>query len=64
MRAGLAGRVAKVRAAIPAGCRACRGWPAVWLVGEGDPEPPAVCGRCGRAAPLIVSLVGVRLGDV
>ena len=64
MRTGLAGRVARVRVVVPEGCAACRSWPAVWLVGAGDQEPPVACGGCGRVAPLIVSLVGVRLVDV
>lgn len=48
MRAGLTGRVARVRAAVPEGCRACRGWPRVRFLREGDPEPPTTCAACGR----------------
>ena len=64
MRAGLAGRAERVRALVPVGCPVCRDWPPAWLIGEGDPEPPDTCGRCGRMAPPIVSLVGVRSADV
>ncbi len=48
MRAGLTGRVAKLRAAVPEGCRDCRAWPKVRFLREGDPEPPSVCAACGR----------------
>lgn len=50
---------------VPVGCPACRGWPVIWLVGEGDPEPPASCDKCGRAwANRVQVYVGVRLADV
>ena len=47
MRAGLTGRVAQVRAVISEECAACRAWPRVWLLRDGDPEPPTVCEACG-----------------
>lgn len=53
------------RFALPPGCPACANWPHVWLIGEGDPEPPLVCGECGRAFEgLIRVYIGLRLdGD-
>ena len=48
MRAGLTGRVAKVRAVVPEGCRSCRSWPLVRFVVDGEPKSPTVCGACGR----------------
>ena len=48
MRAGLMGRVAKVWAVVPEGCRACRSWPRVRFLREGEPEPPTSCPGCGR----------------
>ena len=49
MRAGLAGRVDRLQASVPEGCRACRGWPLVRFLVAGEPEPPSVCPNCGRA---------------
>jgi len=40
--------VARVWAVVPEGCRACRDWPVVRFLVEGDPEPPTVCTSCGR----------------
>jgi len=48
VRARLTGRVAKVRVVVPTGCAACRAWPLVRYLMDGDPEPPTTCGRCGR----------------
>jgi len=48
MRAGLTGRVAKVRASVPEGCAACRAWPHVRFLREDKPEPPTGCPACGR----------------
>ena len=48
MMAGLTGRVARVRAVVPEGCRDCRGWPRVRFLREGAPEPPTMCASCGR----------------
>ncbi len=58
-------RTERVRAQVPPGCAACRGWPMVWLIGVDDPEPPAACGQCGReiAAETRVYM-GVMLADV
>jgi len=64
-RNGVRRRVERVRAQVPVGCSVCRDWPVVWLMGEGDPEPPEACGRCGRAwAGEVRVYVGVRLADV
>ena len=49
MRAGLTGRVAKVRAVVPEGCAVCRGWPTVRYLREGDPEPPGMRAEVARA---------------
>lgn len=40
--------MARVRSVVPAGCAACREWPHVRFLREGDPEPPTVCSACGR----------------
>lgn len=48
MRAGLTGRVARARAIVPEGCAACRAWPRVRFLHEGEAEPPTVCEACGR----------------
>lgn len=48
MRSGLTGRVGKIRAVVPEGCHACRGWPLVRFLREGEPGPPTVCAACGR----------------
>ena len=48
VRAGLTGRVAKVGAVVPEGCCACRSWPHVRFLRDGEPEPPTMCGTCGR----------------
>ncbi len=58
-------RADRVRAQVPAGGSACRGWHAVWLIGEDDLEPPEACDRCGRWwAGEVRVYVGVRLADV
>lgn len=65
MRATTTARVARLRARCGEGCPACRVWPHVWLMGEGDPEPPGSCPGCGRAwRGLVRVYVGVSLGDV
>ena len=48
MSTALTGRVARVRAVVPAGCAACRGWPLVRYLMDGEPEPPTICEACGR----------------
>lgn len=48
MRAGLTGRVAKIRATVPEGCWACRAWPLVRYLRENDLAPPTDCEACGR----------------
>lgn len=48
---------------VPEGCSVCRRWPTIWLVGGGDPEPPTVCGQCGRDSAATRAHVGVRLDD-
>ena len=58
-------RAERVRALVPPGCPACRGWPAVWLIGVGDPAPPTMCRQCGRSSDAMTRVhVGVRLADV
>ena len=49
MRAGLTGRVVKVRAVVPEGSAVCRAGPRVRFLMEGEPEPPAECDAYGRA---------------
>lgn len=58
-------RTEQVRWRVPVGCPACRSWPLVWLVGEGDPEPPWSCGQCGRPLAALTRIeLGLRLADV
>ena len=58
-------RAERGRALVSPGCPACRGWPAVWLVGVGDPEPPTACEHCGRRSSALACVdVRVRLADV
>ena len=59
-------RLTTLRSQIPAGCPACRDWPHVWIITEGDPEPPAHCDRCGRlfSGLIRVYVVGVSLADI
>lgn len=55
----------ETRFALPPGCPACAGWPSVWCVGEGDPEPTVICQACGRAFEgLIRVYIGVRLRNI
>lgn len=48
MRQHLLRRVDDLRAQLPAGCWACRNWPLVRILREGDPEDPLICTHCGR----------------
>ena len=58
-------RTERVRTQVPESCPACRGWPLVWLIGLGDPEPPVACDSCGRAATSKTRVyVGLWLADV
>jgi hypothetical protein len=62
----LARRLGQLRTRIPAGCPLCRDWPLVWLLNEGDPEPPGRCTQCGRIRTGLVRvyLVGVDVADI
>jgi hypothetical protein len=59
-------RLVQLRARVPAGCPVCREWPLVWLLNEGDPEPPKFCSQCGRiwTGLVRVYLVGVDVADI
>lgn len=48
MRQQLQRRVEHLVAQIPEGCAACRDWPLVRILRDGDPDGPLVCDRCGR----------------
>jgi len=66
MRAGLTGRVAKVRAVVPEGCAVCRGWPRVRFPREGEPEPATLCNTCGRewhGLTRVIRIVQVERGE-
>ena len=50
---------------MPPGCPACRSWPLVWLIGDGDPEPPVACWTCGRESTTETRVyMGVRMVDL
>jgi hypothetical protein len=59
-------RVQTLRDTLPDGCPACWDRPHVWLLNDGDPEPPERCDRCGRrfTGLVRVSLKGVDVADI
>jgi hypothetical protein len=59
-------RLDRLRHRLPVGCSVCRDWPLVWLLNEGDPEPPESCPQCGRiwTGLVRVYLVGVDVADI
>lgn len=66
MRAGLTGRVARVarvRTAVPEGCPACRGWPLVRYLVDGDPGPTTVCPRCRREWHGLTRMLVIERGE-
>ena len=66
MRRGIEQRLNQLAHRLLAGCPICRDWPLVWLLNEGDPEPPACCPRCRRkwTGLVRVYLVGVDVADI
>jgi hypothetical protein len=66
MRRHINRRLDQLRHRLPAGCPVCRDWPRVWLLNEGDPEPPVCCSQCGRmrAGLVRVYLIGVDVADI
>ena len=66
MKAHLSRRITRLSASVPPGCPACRDWPLVWIMGEGDPGPPGPCERCGREWQGLVRvyLVDLSIHDV
>jgi hypothetical protein len=59
-------RLDHLRTRIPVGCPVCRDWPLVWIMNEGDAEPPERCLQCGRMRTGLVRvyLVGVDVADI
>jgi hypothetical protein len=66
MRRPLVRRLDQLAHRLPVGCPVCREWPLVWLMNEGDPEPPTTCLQCGRVRSGLVRvyLVGVDVADI
>ena len=66
MRRVIHRRIDQLAQQVPPGCAACRDWPHVWLLNEGDPEPPDGCDQCGRVRTGLVRvyLIGVDLANI
>jgi hypothetical protein len=65
MRRALLRRIDHLAHRLPQGCAVCRNWPMFWVMGDGDPDPPEHCERCGRTPKYSpIRLVGISVAEI